>query len=260
MRAVPVIWDDPRVDWTAFSAVVIRSCWDYYLRHADFLAWVAQLEAAAIPLWNPPSVLRWNAEKTYLCELARRGVSVIPTRLVEQREDVSLVSVLEGQGWERAVVKPTISAAAHDTWCTSRASAVADEARFQRMVTAGRVLVQPFVDVVRDHGELSLLFFGGAYSHAVRKVPRTGDFRVQEEHGGTSEACEPAADIITQAEAVLSAGLPGMGACLYARVDGCVVGGRFTLMELELIEPALFLGAHPAAPDRFASALLHRMS
>lgn len=260
VRAVPVIWDDPRVDWMAFRAVVIRSCWDYYLRHADFLAWVARLEAAAVPLWNPPSVLRWNAEKTYLCELARRGVSVIPTRLVERGEDVSLASVLDAQGWERAVVKPTISAAAHDTWCTSRASAVGDEPRFQGMLAAGRVLVQPFVEAVRDDGELSMLFFGGAFSHAVRKVPRSGDFRVQAEHGGTSEACEPSADVIAQAEAVLGAGLPGMRECLYARVDGCVVNGRFTLMELELLEPALFLGAHPAAPDRFAKALLHRMS
>jgi glutathione synthase/RimK-type ligase-like ATP-grasp enzyme len=260
IRAVPVIWDDPSVDWTAFTAVVIRSCWDYYHRHADFLAWVAQLEAAGIPLWNPPPVLRWNAEKTYLCELARRGVSVIPTRLVEHGENVSLASVLEGEAWERAVVKPAISAAAHDTWCTSRASAVADEPRFERMVAAGRVLVQPFVDAVRDDGELSMLFFGGEYSHAVRKLPRTGDFRVQAEHGGTAVACEPSADIIAQAEAVLDAGLPGMGECLYARVDGCVVDGRFTLMELELLEPALFLGTHPAAPDRLASALLRRMS
>jgi glutathione synthase/RimK-type ligase-like ATP-grasp enzyme len=260
VRAVPTIWDDARVDWTAFSAVVIRSCWDYYLRHADFLAWVAQLEAAAVPLWNPAHVLRWNAEKTYLCELARRGVSVIPTRLVEPGEDVSLASVLDSQGWERAVVKPAISAAAHDTWLTSRASAATDDPRFRRMLATGRVLVQPFIDAVRDDGELSILFFGGEYSHAVRKLPGTGDFRVQVEHGGTAVACEPAADIIAQARAVLSAGLPGMAECLYARVDGCVVDGRFMLMELELIEPALFLSAHPAAPDRLASALLRRLS
>ncbi|HEX3158681.1 MAG TPA: hypothetical protein VHQ45_09195 [Gemmatimonadaceae bacterium] len=259
VRAVPAIWNDAHVDWTVFTAVVVRSCWDYYLQHAEFLAWVARLEAAGVVLWNPPDVLRWNSEKTYLPALAARGVPVVPTRVVERGAPTSLASILADERWERAVVKPAISAAAHDTWRTSRAEAAAHEARFGAMTAAGRVLVQSFVDAVTTEGEWSLLFLGGAYSHAVRKRPGAGDFRVQEQHGGTTEAAEPDAATIAQARAALCAA-PSPADTLYARVDGCVVDGRFVLMELELIEPDLFLRADAAAPDRLADALVRRLS
>jgi glutathione synthase/RimK-type ligase-like ATP-grasp enzyme len=259
VEAHAVVWDDPHVDWTAFAAVVIRSCWDYHLRHDDFLAWVAALERAGVPVWNPPAVLRWNAEKTYLRDLAERGVPVVPTRWIERGSAATLCDVLHDAGWDRAVVKPAISASAHETWQTSRATAARDELRFRALVDRGRVLVQPFMEAIVSAGEWSLVFVGGAFSHAMLKRARAGDFRVQTEHGGTATPGDPGSHIIEQAGSALQAGPPGTSDSLYARVDGCAVDGDFVVMEVELIEPLLFLGWHPGAADRLADALVDRM-
>jgi len=259
VQASAAVWDDPSVDWTTFAAVVIRSCWDYHLRHDDFLAWVARLEHAGVAMWNPPAVIRWNAEKTYLRDLADRGVRVVSTRWIERNDAATLRGVLRDAGWDRAVVKPAVSASAHETWQTSPESASDDEARFRAMVGRGRVLVQPFVDAVVSTGEWSLMFINGEFSHAMLKRARPGDFRVQSEHGGSATRGDPGAHVVEQARHALRAGLAGFGESLYARVDGCIIDGEFVLMELELIEPFLYLAEHPDAPGRFAAALGNRL-
>jgi glutathione synthase/RimK-type ligase-like ATP-grasp enzyme len=201
-------------------------------------------------------VLRWNAEKSYLRELAERGIDVVPTRWVERGAAESLASVLAETGWSCAVVKPAISAAAHSTWRTSPDEAAAREAEFRALVASGRVLVQPYLDVVEHDGEWSLVFIDGAFSHAVVKRPKAGDFRVQSHHGGEEHATVAPPALIAAAEAVVRA---GAAECLYARVDGCVLDGRFHLMELELLEPSLFLREHPAAAERLADALVRAL-
>jgi glutathione synthase/RimK-type ligase-like ATP-grasp enzyme len=256
VRAVPAIWDDSGDDWHRYSAVVIRSCWDYHLKYDAFLAWLVRLEAASMRVLNPPPLVRWNSEKTYLRELSGRGIAVVPTRWVEQKESVSLDLLLHETGWNEVVVKPAISASAHETWRSASAPAHEDDERFRAMVSRGRVLVQPYLDVVAAEGEWSLLFYGGEYSHGVLKRPAANDFRVQLEHGGRSEVLEPAPEVIEAARRALVAGEQGRAGSLYARVDGCVIDGAFVLMELELIEPDLFLRSNAAAPDRLASALL----
>jgi len=138
-------------------------------------------------------------------------------------------------------------------------TAVGDEPRFRTLAERGRVLVQPFMDVVVSAGEWSLVFLGGAFSHAILKRARAGDFRVQTEHGGSAAVAEPDPRIVEQARRALYAGPSGTSECLYARVDGCVVDGNFVVMEVEVIEPLLFLGGHPEAADRLAEALVARM-
>ena len=256
VHATAAVWSDPSVDWTIFDAVAIRSCWDYHLRHDEFLAWVAQLERAGVALWNPPAVIRWNAEKGYLRDLGERGVRIVPTRWIERGSTATLYDVLHDAGWDAAVVKPAISASAHETWRTSRDAAARDERRFRALVDHGRVLVQPFMEAVVAAGEWSLVFIGGELSHAMLKRARSGDFRVQSEHGGSATRGNPGARVVEQARRALHAGASDS---LYARVDGCVVDDEFVLMELELIEPLLFLAEHPEAPARFASALVERM-
>jgi glutathione synthase/RimK-type ligase-like ATP-grasp enzyme len=256
VHATAAVWSDPSVDWTTFDAVVIRSCWDYHLRHDAFLTWVAQLERAGVSLWNPPAVIQWNAEKGYLRELGERGVRIVPTRWVERGSAATLHDVLRNAGWGAVVVKPAISASAHETWRTSRDAAERDDARFRALVNRGRVLVQPFMEEVVAAGEWSLVFIGGEFSHAMLKRARSGDFRVQSEHGGSANRGDPGAGIVEQARRALHA---GANDSVYARVDGCVVDGEFVLMELELIEPLLWLAEHPDAPARFAAALVERM-
>jgi glutathione synthase/RimK-type ligase-like ATP-grasp enzyme len=256
VAATPVVWDDPGVSWSAFDGVLVRSCWDYHLRARDFNRWIDALEAASVQLWNPPAVLRWNAEKSYLRELAERGIDVVPTRWVERGAAESLASVLAETGWSCAVVKPAVSAAAHCTWRTSPGDAAAREVDFRALVASGRVLVQPYLDVVERDGEWSLVFLDGAFSHAVVKRPKAGDFRVQSHHGGEEHAAIAPPALIAAAEAVVRAAAAER---LYARVDGCVLDGRFHLMELELLEPSLFLRAHPAAAERLADALVRAL-
>lgn len=257
--AIPAVWSDEQVDWGRFACVVVRSCWDYHLRPAAFREWIDRLESEGVAVWNPPATIRWNADKSYLRDLAARGVPTVPTAWVEQGNSMSLGAILGTYGWDRAVVKPAVSASAHETWMTDRASSARDDTRFRALTARTRTLVQPFVDSIVETGEWSLVFIDGAYSHAVLKRPRTGDFRVQEEHGGSAQVLEPDARVITSARDVLAAAGSTGTDSLYARVDGCIVHDAFVLMELELIEPTLYLGTSHGAADRLADAVLERL-
>lgn len=254
--ARPAVWDDAEVPWTSFDAVVVRSCWDYHLRPREFLSWIDRLEQGGTKLWNPASLLRWNADKFYLRALTERGVRVVPTRWVGAGEDPSLGDILREEGWDQAVVKPTISASAHNTWRTERSQADSDQPRFIALARAGGVMVQPFLQELATAGEWSLVYFGGRFSHAVRKQPRDGDFRVQGELGGSHLPLDPGVELVREADAVLRE----VPVCpLYARVDGPVIAGRFMLMEVELLEPQLYLGSAPGAARRFATEIAARM-
>jgi glutathione synthase/RimK-type ligase-like ATP-grasp enzyme len=247
----PVVWDTPGLDWSDFDAVVVRSVWDYHLRPVEFLRWVDRVEEAGTRLLNPPGALRWNHHKSYLRDLAARGVATVPTAWLDRGSRPDLGGVLGERGWAEAVVKPAVSASAHETWRTSAAAAAADQGRLRRLLLAGDVLVQPLVPEVQSPGEWSLVFFGGSFSHAMLKRPREGDFRVQEELGGRAEWTVPVPALVEQAARALAA---APAPCLYARVDGVERDGRLILMEMELIEPVLYFEADPGAAGRFAEA------
>ena len=262
-RASAAVWDAP-LDWSAFDAVVVRSCWDSHLRRDEFVRWAKALESRGVMLRNPAALIEWNTDKRYLRDLAARGVPAVPTRWVERGIPVvpTLVSVLEAEGWNEAVVKPSISAGAHDTWRTTLASAPDEEARFTALVarTPGAVMVQPFVTEILGAGEWSLVFLGGRPSHAVRKRPKAGDFRVQSEHGGHTAAAVPPPALTRDASAVIDAAAEAAGVARadlhYARVDGVERDGRLLLMELECTEPQLFLDFDAGAAARAADVLL----
>lgn len=249
-RVTPAIWTDGSVNWKAFDKIVVRSPWDYFSHQERFLRWFDTLDRAGIPVENPTSILRWNLDKVYLREL---GVSVVPTEWVEQGGVLDLVGLLRRRGWDTAVIKPTISAGGHDTWVVTRDNVAEYQARMAPTLSRCGLMIQPFLDVIRSEGELSFLFFRKEFSHAVVKRPGTGDFRVQVEYGGSAEPIEPPAELVAQAERVVKA---VKGELLYARVDGVAVNGEFRLMELEVLEPDLFLGHSPGAPERFARAVL----
>ena len=259
LDAVPAVWNDRDTDWSRFTAAVIRSTWDYYHRLPEFLEWIGRLEHLGVALFNPPAVLRWNSDKRYLRDLTAKGIAVVPTLWVEKDAPTSLAAALAAQGWEDAVIKPAVSASAWETWKTSRSTADSDEERFRRLVARGTVMVQPFIEAVAADGEWSLLYLGGTFSHAVLKQANPGDFRVQPRHGGSARVHVPVEPIRRQADAVLQAALTDPREALYARVDGCVVDGGFLLMELELLEPSLFLGLQPGAAEQVAAALAARL-
>ncbi|MEM7310679.1 MAG: hypothetical protein AAF682_28660 [Planctomycetota bacterium] len=255
-RVVPAVWNDAGVDWSDFDLIVLRSCWDYDLDPAGFLRWLAQLEAARAPLWNPPRVATWNVDKRHLLELERAGVPIIPTLRAPAGDARRLRACLDELEADEAVVKPAVSLSAHGTWRTSRASAATDEARWREQVERCDLLVQRFVPEIARGGEWSFVHLGGAFSHACRKLPAAGDFRVQQELGGSLERVEPAPELVSQAERVLAA---PPGPHLYSRVDGVVVDGAFLLMEVELIDPQLYLRVAPDAARRLAELAVARV-
>ncbi|MEI2416593.1 hypothetical protein V8Z80_10445 [Orrella sp. JC864] len=244
---------DAALDWRRYDAVLIRSTWDYVERHDRFLAWLAQLP---VPLLNPAPTVRWNADKRYLLELAGAGINVVPSQAAQAGELPALVAARAGQ---TVIVKPCISAAARHT-LRGQAGQPDFAAQLAALPPAGHYLVQPYIREIESQGEWSLVFFDGQYSHAVRKLPAAGDFRVQPAHGGSAFAAEPAPALVEDAAAVLAA-LRALGHAqpAYARVDGVAVDGRLMLMELELIEPLLHLYADPRAPARLAQAVARRL-
>jgi glutathione synthase/RimK-type ligase-like ATP-grasp enzyme len=258
-RVEAVVWSDPNMDWTAFDSIVVRSCWDYFHRPDEFFAWLARLEHERAHVLNPAPLLRWNARKSYLRDLESRDVAIVPTAWLARGARPSLATIRRDTGWSELVIKPAISGSAHDTWRSVAGDEQDDDARLREMTSRGEVLVQPLLAEISASGEWSVVFLDGVYSHAVLKRARAGDFRVQIEHGGTFDAVEPPADLIEQAALALRAAPLNGERALYARVDGCVVDGRFVLMELELIEPVLFLGTSVNAATRLADAIAARL-
>lgn len=254
VETIACVWNDPAVDWSRHDAVLIRSTWDYFKHYAEFSAW---LERLPIPTINPKALVRWNSNKRYLPELAAQGIDIIPTRIAAGANLRQALAPMSGQ---EVVVKPTISGTA---WHTARG--VAGDAAFEQAIAqlpaAFEYLIQPFVPEVVSAGELSLLFFDGQFSHAVIKRAAAGDYRVQSDFGGTAETIEPDAGLIASAKrAIAAAAALGHSDVAYARVDGVLVDGSFLLMELEMIEPFLHLGARPDAAERFARHLHRRLA
>jgi hypothetical protein len=258
-------WDDPAVDWSKARIAVVRSTWNYYRVYADFVRWIGAA-GARTRLENPPAVLLKNSRKTYLGELAAAGVPTVPTVFVgaEARLDLPALGALLGErGWERAVIKPQVSAGSYKTYAFDRAELAAAPASPRSAAIAEllaspehELMVQPFVGSVLDYGERCLIFIDGECTHAVRKAARFAD-------GGefASSIVEPAADELRCARGVLEALGAGCKGLLYARVDlARDEAGRPLLMELELIEPYLFLGSAPHAAERFADAIAARVS
>lgn len=255
----PVAWDDDGVEWSRYRAVVVRSTWDYHRKIASFRRWIARLEESGVPLLNPGAALRWNLDKRYLLELERRGVGIVPTEWIPAGATRSLTAIAAERRWSRVVVKPVVSASAHGAWRVDLPCGDLDSDRFREEAAERDLLVQPFLEEVCRDGEWSLVYFDGRFSHAVIKRPAAGDYRVQYEFGGRWAAAHPDRSIVAAADAALAATPFDPSDLLYARVDGVVDQGGFRLMELELVEPALFLDSVPDGCRRFAAAIARRV-
>ncbi|MES2047007.1 MAG: hypothetical protein V4447_01295 [Pseudomonadota bacterium] len=251
------IWDAPDVVWQSYDAVVIRCPWDYYEKLPQFLAWLDVLAACEVKVINDIETLRWNLNKSYLFELSQAGLPVIPTELVAVSDQRTLYQIFDAMQSEEIVIKPVQSAGA---WRTLRVNLdnLADvELSFNDWRREQDFLVQAFMPEIVAAGEWSLVYFDGKFSHAVMKRAKDGDFRVQSNHGGSVLKADAPENICAQALKILQF-LPRMPC--YARVDGVVRDGAFLLMELELLEPELFLELEAPAAHRFAMAILGNLN
>lgn len=252
-EAQAVVWDE-EAEWTEFDLCLVRSTWDYNEKHGEFLAWARQVEAASA-LCNPADLVAWNSNKTYLRELAEGGVRIVPTVWVQRGSDANLEEVLEGEGWDEAIVKPTVDLGARNLHRVRRGKG---SAGLNSALQRGDAMVQPFLPSLEQQGELSLTYIAGNLTHTVRKRPAAGDFRVQSIWGGAVSRAEPdqaEVELAQQALAQLDE-VP-----LYARVD-VVEGleGKPCLIELELIEPNLYLSEYPAAAGALADATIRLLT
>ncbi|MDX2003375.1 MAG: hypothetical protein SFW35_13140 [Chitinophagales bacterium] len=256
--AVPVVWDDDKVDWKSFDAVVIRNTWDYFKKYPAFLQWMDYLEKIEATVWNPIKLARWNTNKSYLQELEHAGVNIVPTFWVEQeKRPPYLLDIMEAQGWLEAVVKPTISGGAYLTERVHITEAEAKQESLELILRHGPAMVQPFLPEIETEGEYSFIFFGNEFEFAILKKPASNDFRVQLEFGGSVEVIQPSEHLLKQAsKAIQVLEYP----LLFARVDGVLLNGNFHLMELELVEPSLSFGYHHGAADKLADVLLAYMA
>jgi glutathione synthase/RimK-type ligase-like ATP-grasp enzyme len=253
VRVDEIPWTRGGIDWRTYDGVVIRTTWDYQRDVAGFFALLDEIERMAIPLANPASLVRWNAHKTYLADLAGRGVPTVPTRRGRGMSPGELCELPAALGVGEIVLKPAVGANADDTYRVSAATAVAALADIAARFADREWMAQPFLSTILDEGEVSTFHFNGRFSHAVIKRPKQGDFRVQEEHGGLVEPFSPDAETRRVADGVLAAlGEPP----LQARVDLVrLADGSLALMELEAIEPSLYFRMHRDAPRHFADAV-----
>jgi glutathione synthase/RimK-type ligase-like ATP-grasp enzyme len=244
----PVVWNDVG-DLSGFDLVLPLVAWGYHLDYPRWLSVLLRAERERWPLINPPELLRWNSDKAYLTELAAAGVPTVPTLAVEACCDEDIEEARRRFGSEWLVIKPPVSASAMGAHRIGPKDDVPAESRGKPMI------IQPLIEEIARTGQFSLMLFGGEYSHVVVKRPKRGDFRVQEYHGGETSPCSsPPAGAIELAQAALAA---APAEATYARVD--IVPddeGVLRIMELELIEPALFLNHSPDEGAAFTRAIL----
>jgi hypothetical protein len=260
-RVEDVSWDDPGADWSAFDVVVVRSTFDYSQRRDEFLAWADSLDGR---LHNPPSVLRWNSDKRYLSDLASAGLPVVPTIFVSPG---GRLPPLDGE----VVVKPAVSAGGRDTGRFAPGAHDAARALVVDITQSGRVaMLQPYLPAVDERGETALVFVAGELSHVLGKRAVLAPDEVapvRDDEIGAAEVMYDE-DLVragdaTGAErelagAIVAAVAKRFGAPpLYARIDLLAdADGAPTLLELELVEPALYLAEAPVAAQHLATAIL----
>lgn len=250
----PAVWEDPHYRWADTSLCVIRSAWDYAYRRQEFLAWTRRV-AAVVPLWNPGPVVAWNTHKQYLVDLEARGVPTVPTRVLAAGSHVTLGQLADETGWDDLVVKAAVAQTGRYLMRVPPDRRADGQRHLDRLLPAEDMLVQPFVPGIVAQGETSLVFVDGDLSHTVHKRPASGDFRVHDDYDGTMEAVQPSAEQLDVARrAVAAAGEP----LLYARVDLVPGADGPVVMELELVEPDLYMGTTPGAAERLAAAVAAR--
>lgn len=245
---------DPDTHLTA-DPVVLRSTWDYHRVPTMFAAWLEAMADSGRPLWNPADVARGNIDKAYLQALAASGIAIPRTRWVATPDAAALTAILREERWDQAVLKPRVGATAHGTFLMTEASVPTDEDLGP--ARASGALMQEFIPEIRDRGEVSMVYAGGQFSHAVAKRAKDGDFRVQKDFGGVVEPMTPSAGLLDFGDSVM-AQVPA--SCVYARVDIVESARGPLLMELELIEPELYFSIVPGSAERMARVIIGRLS
>jgi hypothetical protein len=239
------------MDWSNPQMTVIRATWGYYHQRADFLTW-AEHVSGLHALWNPLDIIRWNTHKFYLRDLEEQGIPIVPTLWLEQGAHVDLASLMKQHDWSRIVLKPAVSAAAHATLLVTSESVETGQAHLEQYLPGNDMLLQPFLSTVTSSRERSLIFIDGIFTHAIERAPALGLDATAEDRLITAQEEE-----LSLSQRLLAL-LPTQP--LYARVDLIHdEAGTLRLMELELVEPGLWLKLAPHAVEHFADAIARKV-
>jgi glutathione synthase/RimK-type ligase-like ATP-grasp enzyme len=249
-------WDNPEYDWTKTRFAVFRATWDYFDRFQEFSKWLTSVNNKT-NLINPLSLVKWNMDKHYLRDLKNRGINIPPTLFVEPVEIRSLSEIVKSTGWSDCILKPAVSGAARHTYKLNASNIRDHEAIFRKLIDEESMLIQEFQHQITTKGEVALMVFGGKFSHAVLKKAKVGDFRVQDDFGGTVHEYLPSQQEIDFAEHIVSSCTP---LPVYARVDVILDNqNNLSVSELELIEPELWFRKHLPAAEAFTEAILKKI-
>lgn len=246
-------WDDPDFDWTSTRFAMFRTTWDYFDRFEEFDKWITTT-ATRTNFINPVPLIRWNIDKHYLADLKLKGINIPPTIFIEPGSEKTLRDLIKNVSWEKFILKPAISGAARHTYLFDESNVSELESVFKELITNESMLLQEYQYQIMERGEVALMVMGGKFTHAVLKKAKSGDFRVQDDFGGTVHDYIPDKNMIILAETIVKTS-PIIPA--YARVDLIWSDtNELLLSELELIEPELWFRKFPAAADVLAEAIM----
>lgn len=245
-------WDNPDFDWSTTKYALFRATWDYFERFEEFSIWLDEVSKKT-KLINPAEQINWNMDKHYLRDLEAKGINIVKTNFIEIGDKCSLTKLIEESSWDHIILKPAISGGARHTYNIKPGEAHQYEAIFKELIAEEAMLIQPFINSIVDKGEVSFMVFGGKYSHAVLKKAKAGDFRVQDDHGGTVHHYAASAQEIEFVQDV-------MAKCdttpVYGRVDVAWDNeGSLALVELEIIEPELWFRESIKSAEMLADAV-----
>lgn len=246
------IWDDECIEWSEYDVVLIRTVWGYHLKYEHFISWLKKLEDIGVKVLNSINILKENVHKFYLQRMEAAGIEIIPSFFINRGTDLEFTNI-QNLGWEKAVIKPAVSASSHNTELFDPMNAESVRGEFAQLVKTSDFLIQKFIPEIQSFGELSIIFFNREYSHTVLKTAEENEFRVQSEFGGMTERYYPSSSVIESAQKVLN---QFEGNLLYARIDGVLIEDKFVLMEAEMVEPDLFFKYKPDSNKVFVSAMM----
>jgi len=250
-------WADPEFNWANTKCAVFRSTWDYFDRFSEFKSWLERVEPLTTFV-NPISQIKWNMDKWYLQDLSNRNINTVETRYISSGETKSLDSLINETGWKEVILKPTIAGAARHTYRVNIQTISEYEDIFRELISNEDMMLQPFQYNIMKKGEISFMVIGGKFTHAVLKKGKEGDFRVQDDFGGTLHEYHPSNEEIRFSEEVVLAYEPLPA---YARVDAMWDNnGNLAVSEVEMIEPELWFRRNENAAQKLAEVIAERIN
>lgn len=250
------IWSDTSVQWETYTHMLVKSPWDYFDRYSEFLDWCQRIKKLGIPVFNDMDTILWNSDKKYLGDVHNEGYHIVPTRFLAKQQAFDMEAYFDVFNTNQLVLKPTVSGGAKNTIKLDRETWKTKQDEMIGLLAIEDFMVQPFVNQIVEEGEYSYLYFNGKFSHAVLKSAKDGDFRVQHFFGGEISKVLPKQEELDYLQRLVNAFAKN---CLYARVDGVWIEGVFYLMELELIEPYLFLFMDEKAIPNYREAIKEKL-